>query len=131
MDIHTRFSVGDEVFVIAKEQILLPEIPCDICDGTGSVTVKGHTFSCPECNNDGYIKQVEWILSVKEGVIDTTQINYNMLKKSEGLRPSVHHTIMDGRNFMTRATEDIIFSTLDDAQKKLERIINGQESARI
>lgn len=44
----TKFSHGDEVFVISTKPVSR-KIQCDTCQCTGKVELKGHSFDCPNC----------------------------------------------------------------------------------
>jgi predicted RNA-binding Zn-ribbon protein involved in translation (DUF1610 family) len=50
MEIKTKFNVGQEVWYIDNKNLIIT--PCQICDHTGSVVIKGVSFVCPKCHGN-------------------------------------------------------------------------------
>lgn len=46
MKIETKFDVGQTVWQVYHEH---NTVPCNICDGTGWVEIKGTSWLCPSC----------------------------------------------------------------------------------
>lgn len=53
MQIETKFNVNQKVFCIDKERRIIKK-PCNICNGRGTIKLKGKNYKCPECHGNGY-----------------------------------------------------------------------------
>lgn len=53
MKIETKFNVGDVVYVCRNDSTYEKE-SCKICEGTGVISIKAETFSCPKCHGNKF-----------------------------------------------------------------------------
>ena len=49
-----KFKVGDKVYPIISNS-KSEQVPCPICDQTGSIDYRHHRLTCPECNGRKFV----------------------------------------------------------------------------
>lgn len=73
MHIETKFNVNARVFCIDKERQIIKK-PCNICNGSGTITLKGKIYKCPECHGNDYGKY-ENVNVFREATINKIKIS--------------------------------------------------------
>lgn len=73
MQIKTKFSVNQKVFCVDKERRMTKK-PCNICNGKGTITLKGKEYKCPECHGKGY-GEYKNVYVIHEAVINRIKIS--------------------------------------------------------
>lgn len=53
MQIETKFNVNQKVFCIEKERRIIKK-PCNVCNDSETIKLKGKKYKCPECSGNGY-----------------------------------------------------------------------------
>lgn len=51
MQIHNKFDVGQEVYIIRKVK---KKTPCSVCKGEGHKIIEGHKYYCSLCCGEGF-----------------------------------------------------------------------------
>lgn len=82
MQIETKYSIGDKVYVPAPSNDEL-RIPCPDCDGVGDLKVEGKEvfFLCPTCvgpwdEKRGWITRREWVPHVECLTVSRIRVDY-------------------------------------------------------
>lgn len=70
MKIETELSIGDTIYVIKKEAIVLPN-KCEFCEGTGKLTITGKNgektaIVCPKCNGKASPAEIKAVVKAYE-----------------------------------------------------------------
>lgn len=53
MEIKTKLSIGDKIFVIWRNTNTIQKT-CSVCNGSKNVFLNDKEYECPECYGDGY-----------------------------------------------------------------------------
>lgn len=121
ISVFNKFEIGQEVFVIEKENMVLEEIQtCPVCLGSGNIVHRGYKMSCPKCNGKKEIvlnaKRVS-LFSVDNKPHNITSIKYTISKEGEYLRYRINNKSI---------SEDMIFATREEAEMECERLNNPE-----
>ena len=76
MQISTKFSINQKVFCVEKERRMIKKMPCNVCNGSGNITLKGKEYKCPECYGHGYgTSKYANVFVVHEAVVNSIRVN--------------------------------------------------------
>lgn len=116
MEIKTKFSNGDKVWIIQKDNYVYED--CNICENTGAVKIKGEEFLCPQCQGERKkINKVYWQVDNEPRTIHKviivkfedrpTKVSYFYLHKS--------------KCYIIEIQEKYCFATQAEAQEECNR----------
>lgn len=134
MQVGTKFDVNQKVFCVEKEQRIIEKIPCNICNGSRAVILKGKEYKCPECYGHGIEKNVyEEVYIVHKAVINSIKININ----KDGSIYVTYRCIYDrDKDLPIKAKrketpiaeyENIIFGSYEEADTYCKQMNNDKE----
>lgn len=73
MVINTKFDINTKVFCIDEERRAIKK-SCKLCNGSGTVTLKGKKYKCPECSGNG-CGEYENVNVIREATINKIKIS--------------------------------------------------------
>lgn len=133
MEIKTEFNVGDKVYFIEN---YVEQKECDVCEGVGSVNIKGQLLSCPKCMGNKCVVSDTTIRqrpSEKPKTIRSIRINIanrlcNKKYKVLGVLDVLIDYILPGGMELS-LPGDKVFATFKEAQEYCDcNYINKKES---
>jgi hypothetical protein len=105
MSANLQFTPGQKVFAIA---CLVHEYPCFVCDETGVITVKNHSYDCPKCQGLKEIYDYQWQILERQTIITEIVLKDNSID---------YHTNRDPNdNIQIR-----LFPTLTEAKSEADK----------
>lgn len=115
LQIPVKFLNGESLYTTKKVKV---EIPCEICEGEGTIKFNNKNMRCPECMGAGSFpsKKTTHIVHEEPFVISQTKITVN----SNGTSV-VKYKGHCGTSVLNRS-EDNLFSTREEAQKKCDEL---------
>lgn len=129
MKVETKFNVGDVVYV-CKNNSTYEEEQCKICEGTGSVTIKGKSFCCPECkgNKFTYTKMVKRFISEKRTII---KVIVSVSENNGNIQIYTRYETKtnNNRNKSVADYRNIMFATKEEAEERCKELIHAEDSA--
>lgn len=113
LQIPVKFLNGESLYTTKKVKV---EIPCEICEGEGTIKFNNKNMRCPECMGAGSFlsKKTTHIVYEEPFVISQTKITVN--KNGTSVVKYKGHC---GTSVLNRS-EDNLFSTREEAQKKCD-----------
>lgn len=123
MKIKTKFNVGDVVY-ICKNNSTHEEEQCKICEGTGSVTLKGKPFCCPEChgNKFTYTKRVTRFIPEKRTI---RKVIASISENNGNIQIYTRYETKSNRHGGIAEYRNIMFATKEEAEYRCKEL-NGE-----
>ncbi len=123
MQIETKFNVGDIVYV-CKNHSIFEEEQCKICDGEGSITLKGKSFCCPEChgNKFTYTKQVKGFIPEKRTI---RKVITSVSENNGNIQIHIRYETKSNRHGSIAEYKNIMFATKEEAEYRCKEL-NGE-----
>ena len=137
MEIKNKFEMGQKVYYVGGVNIKYDKIhvPCEICDSTGEVEIKGYTFKCPYCGGK-YTEDYEhkkMFYSYPSTL--TRTIGQIRVKITEEKQEIQYMCIETGINSGTVYSENRLFATYEEAcqfvEKANEEMANGKHWSEV
>lgn len=115
LQIPVKFLNGESLYTIKKVKV---EIPCEICEGEGTIKFNNKNMRCPECIGVGSFtsKKTTNIVHETPFVIKQTKIEVNDNGESV-----VKYKGYCGSQMLNRSEENL-FLTREEAQKKCDEL---------
>lgn len=130
MQIKTKFSVNQKVFCVEKEHRMIKK-PCNICNGKGTITLKGKEYKCPECHGRGYgeyknvyVVHEAVINRIKISVKEKAHISYRCIYDSDRKLPVKEK---HKETSISEYEDNRIFGTYEEADTYCKQMNNGVE----
>jgi hypothetical protein len=137
MEIKNKFEMGQKVYYVGGVSIKYEKIhvPCNICDSTGEVEIKGQTFKCPHCGGK-YTEDYEHkkMYFSKPSTVPRTigQIRVKITENKQEIQYMCKET---GINSGTVYDENRLFATygkaLEFVEKANEEMANGKHWSEV
>lgn len=129
MHIETKFNVNQKVFCVEKERRIIKK-PCNICNGKGTVTLKGKEYKCPECSGNGYgeyrnvyVVYEAVINRIRVGIKEKVTISYRCIYDRDKDLPIKEKC----KETSIAEYEDRIYDTYEEADTYCKQMNNGVE----
>jgi len=138
-----KFRLDDKVYVIQYLKDLKSVDPCEICEGTKEVVLKGFKYKCPSCFGKGTknIYKRAWTLvlnSVEDPKLHKIYSKNISLRLSEPDTPKVSytlevHTCIGGvvQDRLKNISESSLFKTIEEAQAECDKRNKAIESKKL
>ena len=129
MHIETKFNVNQKVFCVEKERRIIKK-PCNICNGCGTVTLKGKKYKCPECSGnvygeyqDVYVVHEAVINRIRIGIKEKVTVSYRCIyDRDKDLFVKEKH-----KETSIPEYENKIFGSYEEADAYCKQMNNGME----
>lgn len=112
MNITTKFNIGQELYLCTD--LATKHNQCHICNGTGKITYKYETFTCPKCHGNNKPQPIEF--RPKKVTISKIRISVS----TGGNITHIKYTYIDetGKKRNIPENKDVLFQTLEEAESK-------------
>ena len=112
MQITTKFNIGQELYLCTD--LAAKHSQCYICNGTGKITYKYETFTCPKCQGNNTPQPIEF--RPKKVTISKIRISVS----TGGNITHIKYTYIDemGKKRNIPENKDVLFQTLEEAENK-------------
>lgn len=124
MQIETKFNVNDRVFCIDKERQTIKKT-CSLCNGCGTVTLKGKKYKCPECFGNGYeeyqnvyVFHEAIINRIRIGIKEKATISYRCIYDRDADLPNKDKC----KEIPIAEYENRIFATIEEAEARCKEL---------
>ena len=137
MEIKVKFEMGQQVYYVGGVHIKYDQIhvPCETCDSTGIVKIKGKEFECPQCGGETRADhEHRKMYFSKPSTVPRTigQIRVKITGKKQEIQYMCKET---GINSGTVYDENRLFATYEAAcqfvEKANEEMANGKHWSEV
>lgn len=111
MKIETKFDLGQTVYFIEENTVQMLETePCDVCNETGRVKIKGQEYMCPKCGGRLTKYKETTVNDICQGVIEEIVIY-----------ASGHYYTLEEGDYIGH--DNNLYATLEDAQIEYDKTL--------
>jgi len=128
MRFETKYDIGQTAWALESATVK-DQGPCHLCDGTGSVAIKGLYRRCPDCAGGGNRTTSEWTV-YHPRLVTIRGIRVSMAQSQSGdFRRNESYTTRETGAFEAGWDVDRLFATQGEARAEAGRLHAARSEA--